>query len=280
MTKKKQVVLYMTGYGPFAHIKVNPSSTIAKRVSEVLQHAGAVAEIHYTELETSVSAATEYFEKIEKEIDSKLSDESSDCVILLLHLGVHGQEKNGIIRVEVQGYNELFASVPDVKGVTLNHDPIVEADGPIDTKLESWFGKEGTPQLEHLAKLLESINKETAKEASHSMKSHKHHPISSTDSNQEKLKMPEFQNASWEISRDAGRYLCNCALYHALRLQEKHAGRVFGLFVHVVDPKQGKTIPPAKPDLPETMQAYNPTVMDQSEQLKQLVYGLIEMIEK
>lgn len=40
------------------------------------------------------------------------------------------------------------------------------------------------------------------------------------------------------MSTNAGRYLCNCALYHALMLQNKYEGNVAGVFIHIVDPSK------------------------------------------
>ncbi|KAL7708102.1 Pyroglutamyl-peptidase I (PGP) [Lotmaria passim] len=269
-----RVVVFITGYGPFDTVKVNPSSTIAQIVGEDLKHHPNVAAVHAEQkLTVSVKAVGAYFDQLESEIEKTVAEHDAAVKILLCHLGVQ-PDTTGLIRAEVQGHNELYASKPDVDGVVLNHDPIIASDGPIELALESWFGKSGTPQLEDLESLIEQLN--TAIEATADFKSATSLPsddVASDTSKHGEMVMPVFQPPHWTISRNAGRYLCNYALYRALRLQEKHPNTVYAIFIHVVDPAKGKM-----DEKGEHVVAYNPTIMVQSEEVKKFVHGLLTMM--
>jgi pyroglutamyl-peptidase len=270
----RRVVVFITGYGPFGTVKVNPSAPIAKLVGEDLKRHPAVVAVHAEqELVVSIKAVGTYFDQLESEVEKTIAEHGNDVRILLCHLGVH-PDTTGLIRAEVQGYNELHASLPDVDGVPLNHDPIIASDGPIEVTLESWFGKSGTPQLNDLESLIAQLNTDIESTADFKAASAKSHDTATETSKQGEMVMPSFQPPRWTISRDAGRYLCNCALYRALRLQEKHQGKVFGIFVHVVDPSKGKT----EGENGEHIVAYNPTIMSQSEEVKKFVRGLLSMM--
>ncbi|CAC9538424.1 putative pyroglutamyl-peptidase I (PGP) [Leishmania infantum JPCM5] len=271
---KAGIVVFITGYGPFATVKVNPSSDIALRVVENLKRHPDVAEMRYTELDVSVTTVAAYFEKVEREIADIIAEHGAGKVkILLCHLGVHN-DTTGLIRVEVQGYNELFASVPDVDGKVLNHEPIVPEDGTIEVFHESWFGKAGSPQLEKLERLIQQVNDTIAESWHHSVTGAvTKNEVTPSDADRKDMAMPAFQAPSWAISRNAGRYLCNCALYHALRLQEKNPGIVYGVFIHVVDPIRGKTEIEGGPIV-----AYNPTTMVQSVQVQRFMHGLLSLM--
>ncbi|GET92256.1 pyroglutamyl-peptidase I, putative [Leishmania tarentolae] len=274
LSSKGKTVVFITGYGPFGTVKVNPSSSIALRVVEELKRHPDVADVRYTALDVSVAAVTAYFEKVESDIAEIIAEYGVGKVkILLCHLGVH-TDTTGLIRVEVQGYNELFASIPDVDGKVLNHEPIVPEDGTIEVFHESWFGKKGSPQLEKLQNLIRQVNDTIAEKWQRSMTGTAiKNELTSADTNNKDMVMPVFQAPSWAISRDAGRYLCNCALYRALRLQEKHPGVVFGVFIHVVNPALGKTEFEGGPVV-----AYNPTTMVQSVQVQCLIDGLLSLM--
>ncbi|CBZ37653.1 pyroglutamyl-peptidase I (PGP), putative [Leishmania donovani] len=271
---KAGIVVFITGYGPFATVKVNPSSDIALRVVENLKRHPDVAEMRYTELDVSVTTVAAYFEKVEREIADIIAEHGAGKVkILLCHLGVHN-DTTGLIRIEVQGYNELFASVPDVDGKVLNHEPIVPEDGTIEVFHESWFGKAGSPQLEKLERLIQQVNDTIAESWHHSVTGAvTKNEVTPSDADRKGMVMPAFQAPSWAISRNAGRYLCNCALYHALRLQEKNPGIVYGVFIHVVDPIRGKTESEGGPIV-----AYNPTTMVQSVQVQRFMHGLLSLM--
>ncbi|KPA82234.1 putative Pyroglutamyl-peptidase I (PGP) [Leptomonas pyrrhocoris] len=272
--KSRRVVVFITGYGPFGTVKVNPSASIAKLVGKDLERHPAVVAVHAElSLAVSIKAVGAYFDQLEGEIEKTIAEHGSDVKILLCHIGVH-PDTTGLIRAEVQGYNELYASLPDVDGVVLNHDPILPSDGSIDVTLESWFGKAGTPQLQDLESLIGQLNtasKSTAGFASAATPLP--HEVAADQSKEGEMVMPAFQPPHWSISRDAGRYLCNCALYRALRLQKKHPNTVYGIFIHVVDPTKGKM-----EENGERVVAYNPTVMSQSEEVKKFVDGLLTMM--
>ncbi|KAG5468239.1 hypothetical protein LSCM1_02217 [Leishmania martiniquensis] len=273
-TSELKIVVFITGYGPFATVKVNPSCAIALRVVEDLKRHADVADVRYTELDVSVKSVAEYFEKMESDIAEIAAEGGgSEVKILLCHLGVY-KGTTGLLRVEVQGYNELFASITDVDGRALDHEPIRPEDGALDTFKESWFGKEGSPQLKKLQSLIQQLNENIAASWPHSMTgTATRSEVRAADSNRKEMIMPAFQPPSWVISRDAGRYLCNFALYRALRLQEKNPGIVYGIFIHVVDPTCGKQEVEGGPIV-----VYNPTTMVQSEQVKFLVRGLLTLM--
>lgn len=271
----RRVVVFITGYGPFDTVKVNPSASIAKIVGEDLKRHPDVAAVHAEqELSVSVKAAGAYFDQLEKEIEKTIAEYGGNVKILLCHLGVH-PDPTGLIRAEVQGFNELYATKPDVDGVVLNHEPIIAGDGTIEVTLESWFGKTDTPQLRDLESLIAQLNHAVESTADYkaAAAAAPTHDVASDSSKTGEMVMPAFQPPSWTISRDAGRYLCNCALYRALRLQEKHPDVVHGIFIHVVDPARGKT-----EENGDRIVAYNPTVMTQSEEVKKFVKGLISMM--
>ncbi|XQJ30508.1 pyroglutamyl-peptidase I (C15 family) [Leishmania guyanensis] len=273
-TSKADIVVFITGYGPFDTVKVNPSTAIALCVVEDLKRHPDVTEVRYTELHVSATSVAAYFEKVESDIAQIITERGAAKVkILLCHLGVH-RDTTGVIRVEVQGYNELFATIPDVDGKVFDHTLIIPEDGTTDVFQESWFGKDGSPQFDDLQRLIEQMNDNIAASCQDTMTSTAtKKKLMSADKNDEAMVMPVFQAPRWAISRNAGRYLCNCALYRALRLQEKNTGVVYAIFIHVVDPSCGKTEMEGGPIV-----AYNPSIMVQAVQVMCFMCGLLSLM--
>lgn len=278
----ESIHVHVTGFGPFAHIKVNPSSAIGKRVASDLEGHG-LGSVGFRELETSIHAAAEYFEELEKTLDQTFETQPSTKVFMF-HIGVHSREKNGVMRVEVRGYNELYSTMPDVRGVVFNHDPINEADGPIETYLESWFGKEGTPQQTALETIVANLNARIEKEAQREKGAGAGNTTTESRTlagrGTGEMQMPSFQDPHWEVSRDAGRYLCNYCLYRSLKLQEKYSGRLVSVFIHVSDPTQGKE-PENSGDnetANHTPNPYNPSLLAQTEEVKALMHAMLDMV--
>eukprot|EP00796_Vickermania_ingenoplastis_P007246 gene7246-5094_t len=206
---KSKLKVFITGFGPFANVKVNPSSEIGKRVAEELRSPQQTT--HFIELETSIRATKAFFTTLEKDVEELLAADP-ETRVLLCHFGVHSRERGGLLRVEVEGFNELFASAPDVDGVVFNHDLISPEDGALDRSRHSVLGTEPAATLlqKHLNRLNESImvNAEEGRMAPH-----------------------------WIISHDAGRYLCNYCLYRSLQLQDRHQPHhVASVFLHICDP--------------------------------------------
>lgn len=323
-------IVYVTGFGPFANIKVNPSSTVAQKVAAGLERRGDLAAVHVTELETSIVAVTEHFDSLEKSIAAQLAANPRQK-FLLFHVGVHSGEKNGVMRVETMGYNELHASVPDVRGVAFNHDPIIADDGPTETRLVSFFGQgvehdsgsdaaaaAGAENLKRLNAIIDKINAQTERREAVKRKKGVHgepEPAPTAGAvPPAHLTMPEFQVSHWTVSTNAGRYLCNCALYRALRIQQKYRDNnseeedaedgstnrvpsVCAVFIHVCDPKQGTekastttaalVVINTAGDNPQAagqtagmaVDKYNPSIMEQSQQTETVAHELLGWIK-
>lgn len=241
-SEQSSLIVYITGFGPFANVQVNPSADVAKSVhaeiSKKMQSPQSrVIACHYSELEVSIAAVELYFDKLQKEIDVAFA-QGPRTRVLLYHFGVKSREQEGVMRVEVRGYNELFSSAPDVRGVRFNHDPI---DVKMDTTFfhESWLGVAGSENSAALERIVDTLNGLVEL---------------SSETN-------ERQKPRWVVSRDAGRYLCNYTLFRALELQRAYENRVVGLFVHVTDPSKGK-----KSGVDGQHLLLNPSLEDQTKQ--------------
>lgn len=252
--------IFITGFGPFAKVKVNPSASIGKYVEEMLKHDTdyTASQIHYEELVVSIRAAAAYFTKLEDHIKN-LRSENKCRRILLFHIGVHSSGRQGKMRVEVEGYNELFASVPDVDGVLFNHELIEPKDGGLDFHRVSWFANpEGAgPRLQ---KVIESFNEAVSAE----------------------MKVEDAVSTvapTWVISRDAGRYLCNYTLYRSLAIQNQYnegqdTVSVASVFIHVCDP----SLEVDTPEVAVERRLLNPSLQVQSEQCLKLIKALISIL--
>lgn len=113
--------------------------------------------------------------------------------------------------------------------------------------------------------------------------------VTTDDKNDDTMMMPLFRLPTWTISINAGRYLCNCALFHALMLQNKYAANVAAVFIHIVDPSKeieqtiilhnhhdnNKTHTVAKKQI-----MYNPTIITQVQAVGALVHKLLILLSQ
>ncbi|KAH9577564.1 hypothetical protein LSM04_008309 [Trypanosoma melophagium] len=248
--KSTKLQLYITGFGPFKTIKENPSAAIGTAVA--LQMAeDCTLSVHYEELAVELNAVSTYFTKLEETLSQQMDHNSDNERILLVHVGVHSTETNGEMRLEVCGYNELEGKPIDVSK-------------PMDVCLESAFirnksnlttttvGAGATITL--IEELNAAIKSLVATEDEEGMNGN-----NNNDNNNVESKRPH-----WIISRDAGRYYCNYALYRSLKLQERWNGRVFAVFVHVVVPYM----------------CGNPSLEEQTLQVRSLVSGLVHILNE
>lgn len=238
--------VFVTGFGPFAHVTVNPSASVGEEVKKQLQLPGVAT--HFTELETSIRFTKAYFESLEKNLDEMLAKDPP-MRVLLCHFGVHSGELGGVIRLEVEAFNELFAGAPDVDGVVFNHDPIQEADGALTFSRLSWFGEDS--RVQRLQNFFAEQNASAQQNGS-----------------DENRLIPQ-----WIISHDAGRYLCNYCLYLSLALQHKYKGRVAGVFIHVCDPTLHS-------DREDEESPLNPSLETQVKECVSVVRSLVQILSE
>lgn len=304
----KRVTVFLTGFGPFGAITINPSSQIARHVIrrlELLQrHQRAeeerdcapdmiLSDIEYKELETSVTAVTAYFDDLRGRIKQILSEDAT-ARVLLLHFGVQSKETKGIMRVEARAYNELDFHIPDVRNATYTHEPIDKNCGRTTTYLESYFARPNSSQLTELTEIVNQLNVITGREdiddpedsfdeqrkefIEHRFLNLVTKPARHT--NDPALRAPVSMAPQWQLSHDAGRYLCNYTFYRALQVQSDHPGRVAGIFIHVVDPTKGQTNGAAGFDEADTTRItlYNPTATQQAYTAAELVLYLLNML--
>ncbi|ESS67717.1 pyroglutamyl-peptidase I (PGP) [Trypanosoma cruzi Dm28c] len=198
--RRSNLQLYMTGFGPFKAITVNPSAMIGESVSKKMMEDSEL-QVHYEKLEVGLEAVSAYFGGLEAALAQHMEDNPDGCV-LLLHIGLHSREEEGKMRLEVCGYNELEGS------------PIDESI-PMDVRLESMLVHDGCDESKATAVLIEELNAAISKRG---------------------RREGDRQQPHWIISHDAGRYYCNYTLYRSLKLQKKWRGRVFAVFVHVANP--------------------------------------------
>ncbi|KAF5221290.1 hypothetical protein ECC02_005704 [Trypanosoma cruzi] len=198
--RRSNLQLYMTGFGPFKSITVNPSAMIGESVSKRMMEDSEL-QVHYEKLEVGLEAVSAYFDGLECALAQHMEDNPDGCV-LLLYIGLHSREEEGKMRLEVCGYNELEGS------------PIDESI-PMDVCLESMLVRDGCDESKATAELIEELNAAISKRG---------------------RREGDRQQPHWIISRDAGRYYCNYTLYRSLKLQKKWRGRVFAVFVHVANP--------------------------------------------
>lgn len=273
-SEEQRVAVYVTGFGPFAHITENPSSTIARLLGEYLTTQTAlVSMVSFSELETSSQATSRYCDELEKNVHDSLQRCPPEK-ILLLHVGVHSGEKNGVIRAEMCAFNELHASTPDVRGVMFNHDTICEDDGDINVYITSYF-QQTEGRRKQLNALLRDLNDKSDEMGNTAT-------VATSGPSQ------PTQISRWQLSEDGGRYLCNCCYYQSLRIQEKYPGQVASIFIHVCDPLQGNSsgldcpsspenVRPQTEDLEEVV-IYNPSISQQLVEVQYLAVGLLKMM--
>lgn len=231
--------VFLSGFGPFAHIRENPSAAIAERLRDQLATEAEHLVVHFTECETAVRGVNEYFALLRAKVSELVASDPS-VSILLCHLGVHSGERGAILRVEVEGFNELFASVPDVDGVVFNHDLIDPDAGSLTFSRLSKLA-DTSETLAELHSTIQRLN------------------MAVTDQNDGRM-VPQ-----WVVSNDAGRYICNFCLYRSLELQERYPSNVVSVFIHVCDPLIGAE------ELPQKL---NPSIETQTKQLSMLLQSL------
>ncbi|RNF22580.1 pyroglutamyl-peptidase I (PGP) [Trypanosoma conorhini] len=197
--KHSKLQLYMTGFGPFKAITVNPSAAIGEAAAKEMVKDKEL-QVHYEELEVTYDAVSAYFKRLEEDIAKHMEEDPEVCV-LIVHVGLHSREQEGQMRLEVRAYNELEGS------------PIEELL-PLDTYVESVFGCERNAMSKTAAELIEQLNAVILKQGHE-------------DGGR--------QRPHWLTSRDAGRYYCNYTLYKSVHLQKKWKDRVFPVFVHVAN---------------------------------------------
>lgn len=282
------IKVVITGYGPFGSIISNPSAIIAKNVAEELTRVYPSTPISYEELRVSVEGTNSFFHRLEEEVadylrldldsSENLNAHSSDLV-LLCHFGVHPAE-TGLIRLEVEGFNELNSSIPDIDGVFFTDELIDPGSGSLSFSLVSAFGeggdanssvKRGTHTQEQVNICLEKLNNALNLRASSEslFEEEDYHHI-----------LPRFV-----VSHDAGRYLCNYTLFRGLQVEKKYPNKVFCVFIHVCDPLKEvnrddvtRNSVPLWSSVASDKKLYNPSVHEQTIQCTHLVKSLLNIM--
>lgn len=286
------VSVRITGFGPFGPIMDNPSDIIGSNVQERIATAFPHFHTSYEKLNVSVRAVSEFFLNLEQELNTKDENDftakvrqsgntADSSIILLCHFGVHSREDGGVMRLEVEGFNELDAGIPDAEGRVYSHECIDPEAGPLSFSIVSAFGEEGIAipnephehtkgKLEQIQQCIDIINKETAARLDS--------PLGSSEPSC-------LLRPTWILSRDAGRYICNYTLFRGLQVEKKYNGRVFCVFIHVCDPSkrisQEKNVQNITPKSSlENINGivYNPSIAEQIDQSVLLVKSLLSIL--
>lgn len=128
------LIIYVTGYGPFKEIKVNPSEILANYFSsrktelELLHPNGSIVVKYVSILKVSVSYVDRQMKKIHSMIQQDLQA-SKDSMILLIHIGYEPNREEALIYLENVARNEVDDD--------LDHQGIIDKREPsrINTKL-------------------------------------------------------------------------------------------------------------------------------------------------
>ena len=174
------VQFFITGFGPFHGVTINPTTILIKKLNDYIQ-AKSIKNIQTQILETSVSCVrlelNQYFQQIKLSIEQKSNRNQANYVAI--HLGVAYNSKH--IRLEKCAYNEASFRVPDMQGFQPHNACII--DGPTST---SNYGKCIETQL-NVNDILNDLNQKN-----------------------------EQYNDSLTISTDPGRFVCNYTYYYSL----------------------------------------------------------------
>jgi pyroglutamyl-peptidase len=132
MTRPK---LFVTGFGPFAGVEVNPTTLLIDQLREA-QAAGKlpVCIERMDVLEVSVPAVTEYVESMKQHVD-----QASSGPVFYVHFGVNGGGQ--VVHLERFAYNCADFRVPDQRGLQPRASPI-EPSKPLDCPLSSTLNLE------------------------------------------------------------------------------------------------------------------------------------------
>lgn len=279
----------ITGFGPFSSIVNNPSAVIAENVAQKITGECPFAQVFSETLKVSVQATESFFLRLEKEWKSVVESSPPQNntspaypprLTLLCHFGVNSSEASGRLKFEVEGFNELHASIPDMDGVVYSNALIDDNAGPLSFSLVSAFADDGNAnsrekgkkqsKREELEHSIAAMNKELAIRAA-----------SAVETDTELLRVLPH----WVISRNAGRYICNYTLFRGLQMEKKYMGKVFCVFIHVCNPEKEITDEEHVENRPffktsrETIQTlYNPSIEEQVNQCVQLVKTLITIL--
>jgi pyrrolidone-carboxylate peptidase len=129
------VHFFVTGFGKFGRVKVNPTTVIAKTLAKFVEDAKAFVtfpgfSLHScTVLETSAEGSRETLEKLYAEA------EQLEGTVLFLHLGLDAGIKH--FYLEPRAYNEAHFPCEDERGYLPKHLPIVESAGDTTHFLQS-----------------------------------------------------------------------------------------------------------------------------------------------
>jgi len=128
----KEVRFVVTGFGPFANSKHNPTTAIATKLVDYLQKRGdpesqdLAACTKTIVIEVSLEAARQEMNNLHQEILASIQDESDEQkqTVIILHLGVN--YRGNYFQLEQCAYNDADFRIPDERGHQPRKEPIVE----------------------------------------------------------------------------------------------------------------------------------------------------------
>ena len=222
--KRTPVHLHLTSFGPFLDVKENPSAKIGQLIEEFIKRhdAGAAGPedtcrerfgfelVDHSELEVSITGVEKYFVsnpativEIAEECDHEQSHE------VYVHLGVYRGLKDKI-RLEQVAYNEAHFPDGDFTGLVLDHQPI-DKKGDLSHTYKTSLPLKDTFNLSMMEQGVAEM-------------------------------FPLAERELFELTNDAGRYLCNYIFYRSSQhtadrnmLNQNKAHRSYTLFIHVSD---------------------------------------------
>lgn len=143
---ESDIVLVVTGFGPFGGVEENPSNILIRELPKFLQQSSNSAEdawkaklLHRVKewqvVETSAEGAQEELKSLYKRMESDKLD--SKTTVVFLHLGVNVFGEG--FQVESCAYNDASFRIPDERGYQPTSVPILDHQplgSPTNTELD------------------------------------------------------------------------------------------------------------------------------------------------
>jgi len=204
-TQRSQLVMHLTGFGPFGNVSENPTSIICRQLRDLVDYGRQPEGVNPTvleefskagvslrgldALEVSAEACNQAIPRIVTNLDAAVAaagnSDGAASAAALIHLGVASGSKG--IRLECRAANVADFRIPDARGRQSRGEAVVEGAEPVlYTTLQ-------------LPELLSELH--------------------------------DSGMMACEISTDAGRYLCNYVYFASLHACQ--STRIPVLFVHV-----------------------------------------------
>lgn len=134
-TKKKQkVTIHLTGFGPFAGVKENPTTLIIETLknenfalsSPITNNDYEINPIHYSIIETSMKAVQQYFEEMKCNSGGGDDDSKYPSIDIFIHFGVSGNsimyELEGMVMCDIYFKSIIIYSFCQYQLISIDDD--------------------------------------------------------------------------------------------------------------------------------------------------------------